>query len=64
MYSEKVEAIYEVLEKIYRNHDIPFYPSVLRMTAQVLLEKLEVIDEEFQVMLKEKDLETVEKVPF
>ena len=64
MYSEKVEAIYEVLEKIYRNHDIPFYPSVLRMTAQVLLEKLEVIDEEFQVMLKEKDLETADKVPF
>ena len=64
MYSEKVEAIYEVLEKIYRNHDIPFYPSVLRMTAQVLLEKLENIEEEFHVMQMEKELETQEKVPF
>ena len=64
MYSEKVEAIYQVLEKIYRNHDIPFYPSVLRMTAQVLMDKLEVIDEEFHVIQMEKSAETVEKVPF
>jgi len=64
MYSEKVEAIYGVLEKIYRNHDIPFYPSVLRITAQVLLEKLEAVEEEFHVMQMEKEAETQEKVPF
>ena len=64
MYSEKVEAIYEVLEKIYRNHEIPFYPSVLRMTAQVLLEKLEAVEEEFHVLQMEKEAETQEKVPF
>ena len=64
MYSQKVEAIYEVLEKIYRNHDIPFYPSVLRMTAQVLMDKLEVIEEEFHVLQMEKEAETQEKVPF
>jgi len=64
MYSEKVEAIYQVLEKIYKNHSLPFYPSVLRMTAQVLMDKLEVIDEEFHVMQMEKEAETQEKVPF
>ena len=64
MYSEKIEAIYGVLEKIYRNHDIPFYPSVLRMMAQVLLEKLENIEEEFHVLQMEKEAETQEKVPF
>ena len=64
MYSEKIEAIYGVLEKIYRNHDIPFYPSVLRMTAQVLMDKLEVIEEEFHVLQMEKEAETQEKVPF
>ena len=64
MYSEKVEAIYQVLEKIYKNHELPFYPSILRITAQVLMEKLETIEEEFHVLQMEKEAETVEKVPF
>ena len=41
---QKIKAISEVIKKIYKNHELPYYPQSIEWTAEIILDKLKEVE--------------------